>query len=99
MTEAARIVAKCKVPSNLNDLHFFCCCNRCEKEKSVLLRATVTATKTLGSMVIAWYLTLRNDSCNLCWKGATKLRDKLQDKLPSVTDNAFIQQSYIFNDN
>ena len=45
----------------------------------------MTATKTLRDVFISGYVTLRNDPCNLCRNGATKLRDKLQEKLPSVT--------------
>ena len=40
-------------------------------------------------MFISGYVTLRNDSCNLCRNDATKLRDKLQEKLPSVTAPQF----------
>ena len=36
-------------------------------------------------MFISGDVTPGNDSCNLCRNGATKLRDKLQEKLPSVT--------------
>ena len=37
-------------------LAFCCCyCNRCEKLKSVLLRATMTATKTLRDVFISGY--------------------------------------------
>ena len=45
----------------------------------------MTATKTLRGMFITGHVTLGNDSCNLCYNGATKLRDKLQEKLPCVT--------------
>ena len=41
--------------------------------------------KTLRGMFISGHVTLGNDSCNLCRNGATKLPDKLQDKLLSVT--------------
>ena len=46
-----------------------------------LLRATVTATKTLRDLFISGHVTLRNDLCNLCRNGATRLPRKL----PSVT--------------
>ena len=36
-------------------------------------------------MFISGHVTPLNDPCNLCRNGATKLRDKLQEKLPSVT--------------
>ena len=36
-------------------------------------------------MFISEHVTLGNNPCNLCRNGATKLRDKLQEKLPSVT--------------
>ena len=58
------------------------------RSQSDLLRATVTATKTspgLQDTLISRYVTLRNDPCNLCRNGSTRLRDKLQEKLPSVT--------------
>ena len=45
----------------------------------------MTATKTLRGMFITGHGTLGNDPCNLCYNGATKLRDKLQEKLPCVT--------------
>ena len=35
-------------------------------------------------MLISGHVTQGNDSCNLCRNGAIKLRDKLQEKLPSV---------------
>ena len=44
----------------------------------------MTATKTLQDMFISGYVTLGNDSGNLCRNGATKLREKLQETLPSV---------------
>lgn len=34
---------------------------------------------------ILWHVTLSNDLCNLCCNGTTRLWDKLQGKLPSVT--------------
>ena len=36
-------------------------------------------------MFIAGHVTLGNDSGNLCRNGAKKLRDKLQEKFPTVT--------------
>ena len=45
----------------------------------------VIATETLQGMFITAHVTSGNDPCNLCRNGATKLRDKLQEKLPSVT--------------
>ena len=46
----------------------------------------MTATKTLRDVVISGHVTLSNNLYNLCCNGATKLRDKLQEKLPiSVT--------------
>ena len=64
-------------------------------KKSVLLHATVTATKPLRGMFISGHVTLGNDPCNLCHNGATKLRDRLQEKLPSVTA-PYRVQAYIF---
>ena len=60
--------------------NFFVCRKICEKKRPVLLLATVTK-KTFFS----GHVTLGNDSGNLCRNGATKLRDKLEKKLPSVT--------------
>ena len=39
----------------------------------------------LQDMFISGHVTLGNDLGNLCRNSATKLRDKLQEKLPSVT--------------
>ena len=36
-------------------------------------------------MLISGHVTLGNDSGNLCRNFATKLRDNLQEKLPSIT--------------
>ena len=63
----------------------FICRNSREKQKSVLLRAIVIATKTLRDKFISGHVTLRNASWNLCCNGAMKLRDKLRDKLSNVT--------------
>ena len=49
------------------------------KMKSVLLRAMVTATKTLRANFISGHVTLGNDSGNLYRNGATRLRDTLQE--------------------
>ena len=41
--------------------------------------------KNIARHVILGHVTLGNDSYNLCLNGAMKLRDQLQEKLPSVT--------------
>ena len=53
VTQVARIVAHCNMPRNEHVSQFCCCRNRCKKWKSVLLRATVAATKTLRGMFIS----------------------------------------------
>ena len=45
-----------------------------------------TATKTLRDMFISGEVTLGNDSGNLCCNGATELRDKMQEKLPYISE-------------
>ena len=44
----------------------------------------VKVGSTLRGMFITGHVTLGNDPCNLCHNGATKLRDKLQEKLSCV---------------
>ena len=54
----------------------------------------------LRDMFISEHVTLRNDSSNLCFNGATKLRDKLQEKLSSVTvphTSEFFNYDFIFS--
>ena len=54
----------------------------------------MTATKTLRDMFISGYVTLCNDPCNLCRNSLTRLRDKLQGKLPSVTVPLYFQVTF-----
>ena len=51
----------------------------------VLLRAMRIVTKTLGDKFILGHVTPGNDSCKFCRNGVMKLREKFQDKLPSIT--------------
>ena len=50
--------------------------------RKVELTSTIAATKKLRQMSVAGYVTLGNIRATCI---ATKLRDKLQEKLPSVT--------------
>ena len=53
-----------------------------------LRKVEVSSTSCNGNCTnkfISGHITQSNDSCNLCRNGATKLRDKLREKLSSVT--------------
>ena len=61
----------------------FRCSKRCEKKNQVVLLIETTLQRIFH--VLPRGVTLSNFSCNLSPDGATKLREKLQEKLPTVT--------------